>query len=121
MTRIAALLAAGALAALAGCGRGTTPQEVQGGDPARGHDLIVHYGCGACHRISGVSGANGQVGPSLEQLPQIQTIAGVLPNTPRNLVRWIMDAPRYVPSGDMPNLGVTRAQATDIAAYLETQ
>lgn len=121
MTRLLLAAATGiAAVAVAGCGSGTAPQIAAGADPSRGHGLIEHYGCGACHEIGGVSGANGRVGPSLKQIPNLQSIVGVLPNTPRNLERFVMDPPRYVPKGDMPDLGVTRAEARDIAAYLET-
>ena len=75
----------------------------------------------ASDEIAGVEGADGHVGPSLKQIPQLQTIAGVLPNTTPNMVRWLLDPPRYVPTGDMPDLGVTRSEAKDIAAYLYTQ
>lgn len=114
-------LAAVLVAAAAGCGPGTHPTVVQGGNARRGHDLIVHYGCGACHEIAGVSGADGHVGPSLRQLPQLQTITGVLPNTTQNLIRWLLDPPRFVPNGDMPNLGLKPDEARDIAAYLYSQ
>lgn len=116
--RRTALIGAAALL-LAGCGPGTTRQGAPGSDPARGHDLIVRYGCGGCHEIGGVAEANGRVGPSLKQLPGLQTIVGVLPNTPENLARFIRNAPRFVPQGTMPDLGVTPGEARDIAAYLE--
>lgn len=113
------LLIGAAVLLVAGCGSGTKLQGAPGSDPARGHDLIARYGCGGCHEIGGVSGANGQVGPSLKQIPGLQTIAGVLPNTPQNLARFIRSAPRFVPQGTMPDLGVTAGEARDIAAYLE--
>ena len=103
---------------LAACGSGGSGRPIVVGDPSRGHDLIVHYGCGACHRVPGVQGANGHVGPSLHGLPDRPTIAGTLPNTPRNAVRWIVDPQRFVPGNDMPVLGLTRAEARDVVAYL---
>jgi cytochrome c2 len=105
-------------AALAGCGSGTTASEVGGGDAATGHDLIVHYGCGACHRIDGVEGADGRVGPSLRDVEHGGQIAGKLANTPANAVRWIMDPQAISPGSDMPDLGLTRDQARDVVAYL---
>jgi cytochrome c2 len=118
---VATALALLVSAAAAGCGPGTHPTVVEGGNAQRGRDLIVHYGCGACHVIAGVDGADGHVGPSLQQIPHLQTIAGVLPNTTPNLIRWLLDPPRFVPKGDMPDLGVTPAEAKDIAAYLYSQ
>ena len=45
-------------------------------------------------------------------------IAGVLPNTPDALIRWIMDPRDVDPKTAMPDLGVTSHDARDIAAYL---
>jgi cytochrome c len=91
-----------------------------GGAPSRGPALIRSYGCGTCHTVPGVIGANGLVGPPLTGLAQRSYIAGVLPNAPENLVRWI-ENPKAVDSlTAMPVVGVTPADARDIAAYLYT-
>jgi len=47
-------------------------------------------------------------------------IAGELPNVPDNLVRWIMNPPAIEPGTAMPDLGLSKQQARDIAAYLYT-
>jgi cytochrome c1 len=47
-------------------------------------------------------------------------IAGVLTNTPDNLIEWIHNPPGVDPRTAMPNLGVDEAAARDIAAYLYT-
>jgi cytochrome c2 len=47
-------------------------------------------------------------------------IAGVLENTPANMVRWIRAPEQFVPDGAMPNLGVPERDAADMAAYLES-
>jgi cytochrome c len=117
MTRPMLLLPLVALGAAAGCG-GTAAIVVPGGRPDVGHAEIQAYGCGGCHRISGVRGADGRIGPSLRELAGRWTIAGQLPNTPGNLVRWIVDPQAVDPGTLMPNLGVTAPQARDIAAYL---
>ena len=44
----------------------------------------------------------------------------MLPNTPQNLIRWIQNPPAVDPLTAMPNVGVTQADARDIAAYLYT-
>jgi len=91
-----------------------------GGNPDRGPDLIRSYGCGTCHTVAGVTGANGLVGPPLSGIAERAYIAGVLPNAPDNLVRWI-ENPKAVDSlTAMPVVGVTPADARDIAAYLYT-
>ena len=107
--------------ALTGCGDGsasTTTRLVTGGDPTHGVRLIRDKGCGACHEIGDVPGAHGRVGPSLRGLPARPYIAGELPNTPENVVRWIMDPQAISPGTVMPDLGLTEAQARDIAAHL---
>lgn len=91
-------------------------------DATRGRHLIEYEGCGACHVIGGISTANGHVGPPLTSFRRrYHEIAGVLPNTPRSLVRSIMDPQRFVPNVDMPNLGIGKQQAQDMAAYLYRQ
>lgn len=94
---------------------------VPGGNMTRGVATITTYQCGACHEISGVTNAHGQIGPPLDGIAHRTILAGRLPNTPDNLVRWIRD-PQSVDSGTaMPKLGVTEQQARDIAAYLYAQ
>lgn len=93
-------------------------RQVHGGDPARGARLIRDHGCGACHEIPGISGARGTVGPSLATLRRQAYVAGVLPNEPGGLVRWIVDPPAHSSRTAMPDLGVTEEEARDIAAYL---
>lgn len=92
----------------------------RGGDARRGAALLRRHGCTSCHSVGGVPGANSLVGPPLDGVGGRTYVAGVLPNTPDNLVRWIVD-PRGVDSlTAMPDVGVTDAQARDIAAYLYT-
>ena len=97
-----------------------TGQTVPGGNPERGSQAIQRYGCGACHSIPGVPGADGKVGPPLTDWAQRSVIAGRLANTTDNLVRWIQDPQGVSPGTDMPNMGVSDAEARDIAAYLYT-
>jgi len=117
--RAAALLLA--VAALAGCGRGTRPSVVEGGHPATGADVIEQVGCGGCHVIGGIPNANGHVGPNLTNWADHHTVAGVLPNESDNVIRWLLDPPAVSPRTTMPDLGLSRQQARDIAAYLYTQ
>jgi cytochrome c2 len=111
-------------ALVAGCGDSRYHDEavanMVGGNPDRGPQLIRSYGCSTCHTIAGVDGANGLVGPPLTGIAQRAYIAGVLPNAPDNMVRWI-ENPKAVDSlTAMPVLGVSPADARDIAAYLYT-
>lgn len=111
------------LLVVAGCSGGqniTGYAVVAGGNPRTGRALIRRYGCGSCHVIPGVSGANGLVGPPLTSFSRRTFIAGELPNTPENLVRWLMNPPAVQPHNAMPDLGLTKHQARDVAAYLYT-
>lgn len=91
-----------------------------GGNAARGKELIRSYGCGSCHTIPRVTGAEASVGPSLQGIATRAYIAGVLPNQPENMIRWIMNPPGVDEKTAMPNLHVTATDARDIAAYLYT-
>lgn len=91
-----------------------------GGDARRGAQLVHDIGCGSCHTIPGIRGARGLVGPPLYFFSRRTYIAGQLPNTPANLVRWIMDPPAIEPGTAMPRLGLDEQQARDVAAYLYT-
>lgn len=99
------------LVLLLGCA--PVPEDVQ-----RGRQQIIAQDCGACHVISGIRGARGRVGPSLEHYSRQVYIAGRLPNNPAALARWLQDPPAVKPDTAMPNLGLDRAAAADIAAYL---
>lgn len=89
-----------------------------GGSPEAGFQNIQTFGCGGCHQIPGVPGAVGKVGPSLKSFKDQAMIAGVMKNSPDNLIIWLQ-VPRGVdPKTAMPELGVSEQQARDIAAYL---
>jgi cytochrome c1 len=46
---------------------------------------------------------------------------GTVPNSgPADLKAWIMNPPALKPGTQMPNLGLTDQEATNIVAYLET-
>jgi cytochrome c oxidase subunit 2 len=59
------------------------------------------------------------LGPDLTHVGSRRTLAaGVLPNTPEALVRWIRDAPSVKPGAKMPAFAFTDEQARALAAYL---
>jgi cytochrome c len=92
--------------------------RVPQGDAQRGRAALEEFECGACHRIPGVRGSYGYVGPPLDTMRHNVYVAGKFPNTPEVLVRWIVDAPALAPETAMPNVGVSEQQARDMAAYL---
>jgi putative membrane protein len=107
---------------LAGCDRASGDQRhvLVNADVDRGSAAIRKYGCGSCHTIPGITGAQGLVGPPLGQVASRVYIAGVLPNEPDNMIRWLENPPAVDPKTAMPNMGVSVRDARDIAAYLYT-
>jgi putative membrane protein len=110
------------LLGLSACDRasGDDRYHLAAADPDRGRVQIRRYGCGSCHSIPGIVGAAGMVGPPLANISQRVFIAGVLPNEPDNMVKWIQNPQGVDPKTAMPNMGVTTQEARDIAAYLYT-
>lgn len=106
----------------AGCGPRTPKPvyQVPGGDPARGNMVLETHGCVACHTIPGVKYGHGKVAPPLVDFGKRGFIGGVAPNTPDNLIKWIMNPQSLKPRTDMPNMDVTEQEARDVAAYLYT-
>ena len=113
------------LAVLSGCddfrSRGQNFQaaaHLTHGNPEAGRDRIQHYGCRACHTIPGIPGAEALVGPPLIHWSKRVYIAGELPNTPENLMKWLQHPPQIEPKTAMPDMGITEQDSRDIAAYL---
>lgn len=90
------------------------------GDAERGKHAALQYGCTICHRIPGIPGPHVPVGPPLARMGTRGTIAGIMPNTPENMVRWLREPRRIDPRSAMPDLGIGEADARDIAAYMYT-
>jgi cytochrome c2 len=97
-----------------------TAEQLTGGDSERGRRAIARYGCGGCHVIQGISGADGTVGPSLGGIAQRAELAGHLSNQPANMIRWIRRPQQVSPGSGMPDLGVSEQDGRDISAYLYT-
>jgi cytochrome c len=118
-TSLATLLAV-LLVMSAACAAAPASPRVRAADPNRGRELAAATGCSACHAIPGLDGAPGgdQIGPPLAGFARRASIAGMLPNTPDELLNWLR-APQSLKPGDaMPDLGLSYADARDIAAYL---
>jgi cytochrome c2 len=123
MKPAAILLMLGLVVLLSGCekDRAAVPPGGRGGNRYVGRDLLLRYGCVACHRIRGMPEAEGQSGPALERIAYRSYVGGLLPNTPENMVRWIMHPRAVSPGTAMPELGVSEQEARDMAAYLYQQ
>lgn len=103
----------GAASASAPSGRPQLP-----GDPVRGRVALTQYACNACHMIPGVTGSEVYVGRPLKGIAARKFIAGRLPNTQENLMRWIQNPKAIDPQTAMPVQGVSTRDARDISAYL---
>ena len=120
--KLASIVAALTLSLL-GCGGNEAEHIAQvttGGDIHRGAVAIERHGCGSCHIIPGISGAVGLAGPPLTGIASRIYVAGVLQNTPSNMMRWIENPQAVDEKTVMPNVGLTHQEARDIAGYLYT-
>lgn len=95
--------------------------ELSRDDSNLGRQAIIQHGCGGCHVIPGIRHATGRVGPQLNGFRDQIYIAGMLPNIPENLTLWIQNPQAVNPKSAMPNLGVSEAEAREIAVYLYAQ
>jgi cytochrome c len=111
------------LALIAGCDKDSVAQDAHaltGGDARKGAIAVREYGCASCHTIPGIHGADSKVGPPLTGISQRTYLAGILQNTPENLVRWIQNPPKIDDQTAMPNMHLSESDARDIASYLYT-
>ena len=100
------------------CERSPDAGEAPRGVAARGETALLQYACTTCHVIPGVVGPAVYVGPPLDGMADRKYIAGTLPNTPENMVRWLIAPQTVRPGTAMPDLGIPSGDARDIAAYL---
>jgi cytochrome c len=96
------------------------PSAADAADPHAAAKAIIAAQCSSCHRVPGVPAAVGDIGPSLKGIAGQPLIAGKLPNTTANMVRWLMHPQQVSPGTTMPDLGLTQDQAGKLAAYLQT-
>jgi len=97
------------------------PRNTSGRDIEVGRQFIASYGCGACHTIPGIAGADGMAAPPLNQFYERSYISGEVPNTWDNLIKYIQHPQAIEPATVMPDLGVKEEEAREIAAYLYHQ
>jgi len=118
---IGTAVAAGAILYLQARSRTQASAEaITGGRVDAGKAAIARYGCGSCHEIPGIAGANGKVGPALGGIATRVEIAGIRTNDPADMVLWLRHPQAVLPGNGMPEQGVTEGDARDIAAYLYT-
>ena len=123
-SRLARPVVVAACLVLGGCydemSQYTTANEPLRGNADSGAALIRQYGCGSCHIVPGIAGADGLVGPPLTKMGRRVYIAGVLRNSPENMIAWLENPQAVVSGNAMPQMGIDRNQAQDITAYLYT-
>lgn len=87
---------------------------------ARGKELFIASGCGACHTVRGTA-ASGQIGPDLTHIGSRKSIAaGSFPNNVGTLAGWIASAQHLKPGNLMPSFANLRGEELRaIAEYLE--
>ena len=86
-------------------------------DAAPQHTFIER--CSSCHTIRGLP-AGGILGPDLSHFGSRRTIAaGVLPNNPTDLARWLNDSQAVKPGSKMPTLRLTANEVDTLTTYLE--
>ena len=87
---------------------------------ARGEELFLANGCGACHAVRGTP-ANGVVGPDLTHVGGRLSIgAGTLPNDVAALIQWIARTEHTKPGVLMPQFGMLpKEELQAMAVYLK--
>jgi cytochrome c oxidase subunit II len=87
---------------------------------ARGQDLFLANGCGACHTVRGTL-ADGVVGPDLTHVGSRMSLgAGILANEPDAFLRWIAHTGDVKPGVHMPAFAMLPPEDLQaLAAYLD--
>ena len=89
-------------------------------DDVRAGQQVFVAKCAGCHAVRG-STAAGALAPDLTHLMDRKTIAaGVLPNTPDGLHRWIAQTQAVKPGSDMPTVPLDAGELQAVTAYLTT-
>ena len=94
--------------------------RLTGGDPDRGAIAIRNFGCTSCHKIPGIRGADGLVGPPLDSIASRAYIAGRRANTPEEMMDFLAHPHDTDRQTAMPEMGIPERDVRDIAAYLYT-
>jgi cytochrome c oxidase subunit II len=86
-----------------------------------GQRLFMADQCESCHTIRGTQASYASVGPDLTHLATRSSLAAAtITNTPSELERWILNPQAIKPGARMPDLGLSRATAGQIVAYLDS-
>lgn len=85
-----------------------------------GKQYFFNATCPQCHTIYGTP-AKATIGPDLTHFARRKEIgAGVIENSPENLVLWLKDPQALKPGCKMPDFKLSDAHLKQLVAYLET-
>ncbi len=88
--------------------------------PAAASNAVFMARCAACHTVRGTS-ASGALAPDLTHIgSRLSLGAGLLPNTPEALARWLSSTQHLKPGSLMPTIeGLDESGWRSLLAYLE--
>jgi len=88
---------------------------------ARGREIFLEHGCGACHQVRGTE-ARGAIGPDLTHVgSRMSLAAGMMPNDAQAFARWITGSQHIKPENKMPPFGqFSDEELSALAAYLDS-
>lgn len=99
--------------------RRVAPEPVSDAEK-RGRQIAESTTCAMCHAILGTT-MGARTAPDLTHLMSRPTLAaGVLPNSPESLDRWLRDPQAVKPGSKMPNPGLSADDRASVVAYLRT-
>lgn len=97
----------------------------RGADAARGRELLDTKGCGACHLFTGVPqlsttppSSGGVPSAAVALAPDLRAAREKL--RADGLLEWLLDPAAVKPGTQMPDVGLSRSEARDIALYILT-
>lgn len=100
---------------------GAPARKPSGAAARQGERLFMSDQCASCHMIRGTAASYGTVGPDLTHLATRSSLAAAtIPNAPAELEQWIVNPQSIKPGDRMPDLGLSRADASKIVAYLDS-
>jgi len=95
-------------------------QRKPAGPGPGGQVLFEARGCAACHTIRGTE-AHGDAGPDLTHVGSRSTLAaGIIPNSPPRMKRWLADPDSVKPGTLMPNADLSPRELAVMTSYLES-
>ena len=106
------------------CSKPETP-AVQSAPPAAAGNAAAatahmeKYACQACHVIPGM-GQGGALGPDLTGFASRTMLNGRVPKNRQAVAAYLLNPPAVDPQTSMPAVGLSEAEANDIAEFLET-